>query len=69
MKRIEQIKSLAEANYPYDQILRNAFIMGARIADKTMVDNAIKWLKTQDEMIGISFQDDFIERFRDAMEE
>lgn len=33
------------------------------------IDKACKWLLSQEEMIGISFKDDFIERFKKAMEE
>ena len=36
---------------------------------KQMIDKAVEWLKEQEEMVGISFQDDFIERFKQAMEE
>lgn len=31
------------------------------------IEKAIEWLKCQDEMIGISFEEDFIERFKDYM--
>lgn len=31
------------------------------------IETACEWLKEQDEMVGISFQEDFIERFRKAM--
>lgn len=43
------------------------FITGANWADRTMVEKAIGWLKEQDEFVGISFADDFIERFKEAM--
>lgn len=33
------------------------------------LDKVCKWLKEQEEMIGVSFQEDFYERFRKAMEE
>lgn len=36
---------------------------------KMAFDKTVEWLKEQDEMIGISFQQDFIERFKRAMEE
>lgn len=36
---------------------------------KMAFDKTVEWLKEQDEMIGISFQQDFIERFKKAMEE
>lgn len=32
-----------------------------------MIDKACEWLIEQKEMIGISFQEDFIERFKMAM--
>lgn len=31
------------------------------------IEKAISWLKEQDEMIGISFEEDFIERFKKYM--
>ena len=31
------------------------------------LEKAISWLKEQDEMIGVSFQEDFLERFQDYM--
>ena len=31
------------------------------------IEKAISWLKEQDEMIGVSFQEDFLERFQDYM--
>lgn len=33
------------------------------------IEKACEWLKEQDEMIGISFQQDFIENFKKAMED
>ena len=42
---------------------------GVRLADKTMIDKAYKWLLNQEEMIAISLENDFIERFKKAMEE
>ena len=36
---------------------------------KQAIIDACEWLKEQEEMIGVSFQEDFIERFREAMEE
>lgn len=32
------------------------------------IEKAISWLKEQDEMIGVSFQEDFLERFQKYME-
>lgn len=38
-----------------------------RFADETMIEKACDWLREQKEMVGISFQEDFIERFKMAM--
>ena len=38
-------------------------------ADKTIIKKACEWLKHQEEMIGVSFEEDFIERFKKAMED
>ena len=32
------------------------------------VEKAVQWLKEQNEMIGVSFQEDFLERFKNYME-
>ena len=37
--------------------------------EKQLIEKACNWLREQKEMIGISFQEDFIERFKIAMEE
>ena len=34
------------------------------IMGDTLIEKAIEWLKDQEEIIGISFQEDFIERFK-----
>lgn len=34
-----------------------------------MIEKACNWLREQKEMIGISLQEDFIERFKMAMKE
>ena len=47
--------------------IRQAFEKGAEWADETMIEKACNWLREQKEMIGISFQEDFIERFKMAM--
>lgn len=42
-----------------------------KTADRTkkeIIGKACEWLLHQEEMIGISFEDDFIERFKKAME-
>ena len=31
------------------------------------IEKAVEWLKEQDEMIGVSFQEDFLERFKNYM--
>ena len=70
MTREEHIckASKAYSEYEYDQTnYENGFINGAKWADETMIENACKWLIEQKEMIGISFQEDFIERFKMAM--
>lgn len=70
MIREEEIiqASNAYSEYEYDQTnYENGFINGAKWADKTMIDKTCEWLIEQKEMIGISFQEDFIERFKIAM--
>ena len=68
MTRDEQIEKEAHrVSYNGDEY--SSFIQGAEWADKTMIDKACEWLIQQEEMIGISFENDFIERFKKAMEE
>lgn len=71
--RQEERKQAAQQRYDgesqYQVAKAQAFLTGARWADKTMIDKACEWLRHQEEMIGISFEEDFIERFRKAMEE
>lgn len=70
MTREEEIiqASNAYSEYEYNRTdYENGFINGAKWADKTMIDKACEWLIEQKEMIGISFQEDFIERFKMAM--
>lgn len=31
------------------------------------IEKAVRWLKSQDEMVGVSFEEDFIERFKAYM--
>ena len=78
MTREEEIKQQADTYIGHPQDLgedisitnmRNAFITAAKWADKTMIEKACTWLLCQEEMIGISFENDFIERFKKAMEE
>ena len=51
-----------------------SYAIGYRIGKKQckkkeLIDKACKWLLDQKEMIGVSFHEDFIERFRQAMKE
>ena len=41
----------------------------ARYVEQKLIEKACEWLLHQEEMVGISFEDDFIERFKKAMEE
>lgn len=43
--------------------------LGMMWQKKHLIDKACEWLMHQEEMIGISFEEDFIERFKKAMEE
>lgn len=43
--------------------------LGMTWQKKALIDKACEWLLSQEEMIGISFENDFIERFKKAMEE
>ena len=43
------------------------WLEGAKWADKKMIEKACKWLRDQKEMIGVSFTEDFIERFKQDM--
>ena len=68
MTRDEQIEKEAHrVSYNGDEY--SSFIQGAEWADKTMIEKACDWLLQQEEMIGVSFEKDFIERFKKAMEE
>lgn len=68
MTRDEQIEKEAHrVSYNGDEY--SSFIQGAEWADKTIIEKACEWLSQQEEMIGISFENDFIERFKKAMEE
>ena len=51
-------------------ILPSDYIEGKTIdIRKEIIEKACEWLMHQEEMIGISFEGDFIERFKKAMEE
>lgn len=67
MTRAQEIKKEAWENKEID--FPHEFIRGAEWADHTLIDKACEWLLEQEETIGISFQEDFIERFRKAMQE
>ena len=41
----------------------------ARYVEQKLIEKACEWLLHQEEMVGISFEDDFIKRFKKAMEE
>lgn len=43
--------------------------IGMKIGGQIKVKQACEWLKQQEEMIGVSFHEDFIERFKKSMEE
>lgn len=68
MTRDKQIEKEAH-RVSYNRDEYGSFIQGAEWADRTMIDKACEWLIQQEEMIGISFENDFIERFKKAMEE
>lgn len=40
----------------------------AEYIEQRLIKKAWEWLLHQEEMVGISFEDDFIERFKKAME-
>ena len=44
-----------------------AYEEGAEYGYNFAVEKACDWLYAQDELIGISFEEDFFERFREAM--
>lgn len=77
MTREEQIRQVARKYFDdYMDGLKGEVITveqtfedAAKWADKTMVEKACKWLLSQEEMIGISLENEFIERFKKAMEE
>ena len=41
---------------------QDGFIEGAKWADKTMIEKACRWLEHQEEMIGVSFEEDLERR-------
>lgn len=74
MNRKEEIKQAAYSKYCNDSSVTfnlqcDCFSDGAKWADRTLIEKACKWIVQQEEIIGISFENDFIERFKKAMEE
>ena len=70
MTREEERIEAAKANYPEDAILRRACEVGAKWADKTIIDKACEWIdRNNPPIIGGDYWEDFIEAFRKAMEE
>ncbi len=53
-----------------DDVMQYQLVIDAMYyTEKAIIEKACEWLKHQEEMIGISFEEDFIDRFRKAMEE
>lgn len=72
MTREQQIQNYAYNNCITEDVDDNSYSLivdAIKWADETMIKKACKWLLCQEEMIGISFEDDFIECFKKAMEE
>lgn len=80
MTRTEEIEKEAyRVSWNTDEF--NSFIQGAKWADKTMIDNAIKWIKENIDLVAmdtvsarsgyhqIVMMNDFEQKFRKAMEE
>ena len=71
MTRVEEIQKLIDKRTGIDDYGSVGYQVGVcdgvRLADETMIEKACNWLREQKEMIGISFQEDFIERFKMAM--
>lgn len=47
--------------------IKKACMQMAEWKEKQMIEKAVEWLKEQEELIGVSFQDDFLERFQNYM--
>lgn len=56
-------------DFYHPDYLNPDFEAGVDYGEKKTIEKACEWLLCQEEMIGISFEDDFIERFKKAMEE
>ena len=51
----------------WDALPSDDFISIEYTRTDAFIEKACEWLKEQDEMVGISFQEDFIERFKNYM--
>ena len=71
MTREKQILNLIDKQTGIDNYGSSAYRVGVcdgvRLADETMIEKACNWLREQKEMIGISFPEHFIKRFKIAM--
>lgn len=60
-------ENFGDACYP--NYLEPNFEAGVEYGIRETIKKACVWFSQQEEMIGISFEDDFIQRFVEAMEE
>ena len=70
MTREELVKQKAQevtSSGEFSPSLTECFIAGAEWEHKRLVKKACEWLKEQDEMVGVSFEEDFIDRFKNYM--
>ena len=51
------------------QFVSAACMRMSKYIEQELIKKACEWLLHQEEMVGISFEDDFIERFKKAIEE
>ena len=58
-----------DPNGIFVQVRREDYIKGYDQAMQDFLEKACEWLLDQEEMIGISFQEDFIERFKQYMQD
>ena len=54
---------------PQKEQIRRRVNTAMQLEKEATINKAVEWLQEQEEMVEISFQEDFIERFRKAMEE
>ena len=59
----------ADENQPGMAKMRKDYEFLFMLKKKELIEKACEWIIHQEEMIGISFENDFIERFKKAMEE